>query len=292
LFWPLLAPAAAQALVVDIQGIRLELQVVGSSCVEIAGSFPGVRIESSESGKQPRVCYNSNRVNSISFLHTVFIATAPLKKDILIKVEHGFPTGVNGKIMVRSKLQGYFSSSDGLTVPVGDKLSFTALFGQTSSHPEAVAEPFEMTVGDKLDSAMFEYSAKKQYLISGPRQLQGSLSFAFENAGDRLTLVEKSGIFLDTGSTMADKLETMEPAPAEGDETQKPAEPEEKNQELPAELPPEPAPAQKKAAPARAKKKESKASPAPTQKLDLPAEPPGGAMPFTSPLEPGGLPSH
>jgi hypothetical protein len=285
LLWPLLAPASAQALVVEIQGARLEIQVAGSSCVEIAGSYPGVRIEASEAGKTPRICYNSNRVNSITLLNTAFIATAPLKKDILVKFEHDFPSGINGKIMARAKLQGFFSTHDGIGVASGDKVSFLALFGQTEDHADTVGEPFGLTAGEEMDSAMFDYSAKEQYLISGPRLLQGVLTLSFEKTGHRLTLEEKSGISLDTGSTMADKLELMEPEPTEEDAATKPASPsapDGKKQEPPAE-PPQKQKKELPAGPAQGKKKSSPAEPAQGQKPDLPLEPPAGATPFTSP---------
>jgi len=301
LLWPLFAPAPVSALVVEIQGTRLEIQVTGSSCVEIAGNYPGVRIEASESGKFPRVCYSSNKVNSIAILDAIFIASAPVKKGVLLKFEHDFPPGVNGKIMTRAKIQGFFSTPDGVGVPVGDKIAFSAFFSQ-SGHDDVIAEPLDLTVGDDLDSAVIDYSAKEQYLISGPRVLKGVLAVSFDKPGHKLTLTEKSGVSLDTGSTMADKLELMEPEPAE-DSTQKtpaPSAPEEKKPGLPPELSSEPPQTQKKEAgqgkkkdsrPGKGKKKEAPAEPAPAQKPDLPGEPPAGAAaPFTSPPENEGLP--
>jgi len=309
LLWPLFAPASVSALVVEIQGTRLEIQVAGASCVEIAGNYPGVRIEASEIGKSPRICYNSNKVNSITILDAILIASAPVKKDILLKFEHDFPTGINGKVMTRAKLQGFFSTSDGVGVPSGDKLVFSAFFSQ-NGHDDAVAEPLNLTVGDNLDSAVFDYSSKEQYLISGTRVLKGVLTVAFDKPGHKLTFVEKNGVSLDTGSTMADKLELLEPAPGEegaAEKTPAPA-PEAKKPELPPELSPEPARGHKKDSAASPERKHKKAAPAdsapgqkpelpvepavPGTKLDLPTEPPAGATPFTSPPETDALPSH
>jgi hypothetical protein len=119
--------------------------------------------------------------------------------------------------MSRAKLQGFFSTSSGVGVPSGDQLSYAATFSQTG-HDDSIAEAFDYKVGEDLDSAIFEYSVKEQYLITGPRVLKGTLKILFTDKGHKLTLVEKSGIFIDTGSTMADKIETMEPAPSTEEE--------------------------------------------------------------------------
>lgn len=299
LLWPLLAPVSASALTVEIQGVRLEMRIVGASCVEIAGSYPGVTVEPSQNGKTPRICYNSNKVNSITILDSTFIAAAPIQKDIALKFEHGFPPGINGKIMARAKIQGFFSTADGVGVPSGDKLSLTAFFSQ-SGHDDTIAEPFSMAVGDGMDSALFDYSAKEQYLISGPRTLKGVLTFSFAQAGHRLTLAEKSGIILDTGSTMADKLEALEPVEEDASPKTAPS-----PEDVPLEPPPDSPegqkqdlPADQKAAPdasgkrKKALPKEQKSLPASPEKLDLPTELPAAPLPFTSPPGTGTTPSH
>lgn len=218
LLWPLLIPATASALSVDIQGTRLSTEIIGASCIGIAGDYPGLTIVPSDNSQAPRICYNSNKVNSLAVLNATFIATDPVKKEILIKFEHDFPPGINGKIMSRAKLQGFFSTANGVGVPSGDKLSFTAFFSQ-SNHDDAIAESFSLTVSDEMDSALFDYSVKEQYLISGPRVLKGTLKILFNAAGHKLTLTDKSSITIDTGSTMADKLEALQPeTPEEGGE--------------------------------------------------------------------------
>lgn len=215
MLWPLFAPASASALAVEIQGVRLETPIAGASCIEIAGDYPSVRVEASENGKAPRVCYNNtNKVNSITILNATFVALDPVKKDVVLKFEHSFPSGINGKIMARAKLQGFFSMSNGVGIPTGDKLSLTPFFSQ-NGQDDAIAEPFNLTVGDNIDSALFDYAAKEQYLISGPRTLKGAVKIYFTAAGHKLTLADKSSISIDTGSTMADKLESVLPTPAE-----------------------------------------------------------------------------
>lgn len=208
LLLPLLAPCSVSALVVEIQGARLESQIIGSSCVEIAGSFSGVTIEASENGKSPRLCYNSNKVNSISILNSTFIATSPLNQEVLIKFEHGFPSGLNGKIMARANLRGFFSTADGIGTPEGDQLSMAALFSQ-AGHEDPIGDPLQLKVGKELDSALFEYAAKKQYLITGPRVLRGVLKLVFTGQGHKLNLAGKNAVVIDTGSMLVDKLDTM-----------------------------------------------------------------------------------
>lgn len=81
LLWPLFIPMPVLALSVEIQGTRLSLEIEGGSCIDIAGSYPGVIIEPSEKSKPPRICYNnSNQANSIAILNSTFIAADPVKR--------------------------------------------------------------------------------------------------------------------------------------------------------------------------------------------------------------------
>jgi hypothetical protein len=220
--FPLLLPEVASALVVEVQGVRLEPEMAGASCVDIAGVYPGVRIEADRPGQTPRVCHNAGRVDSISIANATLIATPPVKKDILIKFEHEFPPGVNGKIMARAKLQGFFATENGVGVPTGDRLGLSAFFSQGPTS-DVIAEPLSFTVGDSLEAAIFDYSVKKQYLIAGPRALKGEIKITFSGLGHKLTLPEKCLIALDSGATFEDKLEAMDiaegaPLPVEGAE--------------------------------------------------------------------------
>lgn len=206
---PLLLPQMASALVVEIQGVRLEPNMAGASCVEIAGVFPGLRIEADKPGAIPRICHNAARVNSINIANATLVASTPPNKEVLIKFEHEFPPGVNGKIMARAKLQGFFASPNGLAVPTGDKLQVKTYFAQATS-ADLIAEPLDFTVGDSMDSALFEYSVKKQYLTVGPRALKGEIKVNFGGVGHKLTLPDRCLVALDSGTRFEDKLDTME----------------------------------------------------------------------------------
>lgn len=202
-------PGVSSGLVVDIQGTRLEPKAPGESCINIAGDYRGVRIEADKPGQIPRVCYNGSRLNSVSIANATFVAKLPLKQEVVIKFEHEFPPGINGKIMARAKLQGFFTTGSGTGVPTGDKLQLEAFFSQGGSN-DAIAAPLEFTVGDQLDSAILDYSVKKQYLIAGSRSLKGILKIVFTEAEHKLALSERCLVSLDTGSTFEDKLDTLE----------------------------------------------------------------------------------
>lgn len=212
---PLLMPGMASALVVEIQGVRLEPSEVGASCVDISGVYPGVRIEADKPGQTPRICHNAGRVNSVGIANATLVATAPARKDIVIKFEHEFPPGVNGKIMARAKLQGFFATENGVGVPSGDKVNLKAFFSQGRTS-DVIGEPLDFTVGDSMESALFEYSVKKPYLTAGPRALKGEIRINFTGLGHKLTFPEKCLIALDSGATFEDKLDTMEALEGEG----------------------------------------------------------------------------
>lgn len=205
----LLFPGVAAALVVEIQGVRLEPDMEGASCVDIAGVYPGVRIEGDQPGQTPRVCSNAARVNSIHIANATLVALPPVRREILIKFEHEFPPGVNGKIMARTKLQGFFANEDGVGVPTGDQLNVRTYFVQGRGR-DLIAEPWTFTVGDSMESAVFDYSVKKPYLAAGPRALKAELRATFTGLGHKLTLPDRCVVMLDTGSRFEDKLDTLE----------------------------------------------------------------------------------
>lgn len=281
---PLLLPGAASALVVEIQGVRIEPEMVGASCVEIAGVYPGVRIESDKPGQMPRVCHNAARVNSLGIANATLVALPPIKKEIVIKFEHEFPPGVNGKVVARAKLQGFFATADGVGVPTGDKLAMRAFFSQGRTD-DVIAEPLAFTVGDDLDKAMFEYSVKKPYLTAGPRALKGEIKVTFNGDGHKLTFPDRCLVALDTGATFEDKLETMdameggELPPIQGAETP--------DGEAPAPDPlaggadPSPLVDQKPSAEPKGKATSPKPAASP-----VPVDPPGDALPALPDLPP------
>lgn len=283
---PLLLPGVASALVVEIQGVRIEPEMVGASCVEIAGVYPGVRIESDKPGQMPRVCHSASRINSLSIADATLVALPPVKKEIVIKFEHEFPPGVNGKVMARAKLQGFFATADGVGVPMGDKLALRTFFSQGTTD-DVIAEPLDFTVGESLDTAMFDYSVKKQYLTAGPRALKGEIKVTFNGAGHKLTFPDRCLVALDNGATFEDKLETMDAM--EGGELPPLQGAEAPGGEAPApdasagDLAPLPPVDQKPSAESKPKGKATSPKPAASP---APAGPPGDALPALPDLPP------
>lgn len=203
----------AQALEVTIQGRKLEPERASETCIEIAGEYPGVRIEPTEVGKVPQVCYSDARRDILNIHNAVFVATqsaeAAAPNEIVVEFQHTFPPGPNGLIMARARVEGFFATATGLGVAAGDKIRFAGSFSQ-GDQEDYVAEPFDYTVGEELESALFESKGKKRYLIAGPRTLKAKLTFSFSVPGHKLVLAKGASVSIDTGSTFEDKLEEME----------------------------------------------------------------------------------
>ncbi len=215
---------------VVIQGKKLVPPQETQTCIEIAGEYPGVRIEASEIGKVPQICFSDARRDIISLHNVTFVATggessaavAPSasKKaggseapqglpDVVIEFSHTFPPGPNGHIMARAKIAGFFATPTGLGVASGNHVRFTGVFSQGGVE-DRIAEPFDRVVGEDIDSAIFESKAKKRYLIAGPRTLKGKLVINFAAPGHKLTLVKGATVSIDHGARFEDKLEEVE----------------------------------------------------------------------------------
>ncbi|GAB6067499.1 hypothetical protein JCM13664_08170 [Methylothermus subterraneus] len=241
---------AGQALEVVIQGKKLVPERESETCVEIAGEYPGIRIEPSEAGKVPQVCYSDARRDILTIHNALFVATEGTVSsvrdgeqtsgtatsgvpEVIVEFQHTFPPGPNGLIMARAKIEGFFATATGLGVASGDTIRFAGSFAQEDQE-DYIAEPFIHTVGEELESAIFENKAKKRYLIAGPRTLKAKLTFSFTAAGHKLALTKGASVSIDTGATFEDKLEEMESAeesPKEGEEEA----PEEEEAQPPAE---------------------------------------------------------
>jgi hypothetical protein len=194
----LVLPGLAEALEVEIQGVRVEPTAAGSTCVEIAGSYPGVRIEADAPGQKPRICYNSMRTNSISIANTTLVATAPGKQAVQVRFEHQFPPGINGKLSAKAKFQGFFATRDGVGVPTGDSLRVAAYFSQGSSR-DTVGEALGFEVGSTVDSALFDYTARELYVAAGPRTLKADVRAVFNGQGHKLAFADKCVFALNSG---------------------------------------------------------------------------------------------
>lgn len=239
---------------VIIQGKKLVPEQETQTCIEIAGEYPGVRIEANEIGKVPQICFSDARRDIISLHNVTFVATgvglaavqsstggskssqgsqvteaakedkAPSNletaevgksksfqglPDVVIEFSHTFPPGPNGHIMARAKIAGFFATPTGLGVATGNHVRFSGIFSQGGAQ-DLIADPFDLVVGEDIDSAIFESKGKKRYLIAGPRILKGKLVINFAAPGHKLTLVKGATVSIDRGARFEDKLEEVE----------------------------------------------------------------------------------
>lgn len=216
---------------VNIQGTILLPDSDGGTCINIAGDYPGVRIEPSEAGKIPQVCYSDAKEDVLALRNATFIATAgtgmaksspaptpnaaPTKGNtpgpgtVVIEYQHTFPPGPNGLVMARSKIDGFFATETGIGVASGGRIRFAGVFSQAGKD-DTIADPLDHQVGETIDSALFRYNGKKRYLIAGPRTLKARLEFSFAAPGQKLSLLKGASVDIDSGSRFEDKLEEME----------------------------------------------------------------------------------
>ena len=207
-FLCLTVPTAALALVVDIQGKILTPKNEGDACIDVTGEYQGFRIESSEIGKTPQVCFINTKQNTIDIHGVNIVANGSAVNDAIISVEHTFPPGPNGLITVRTRAFGFFSTPTGTGVASGNTFTLNGFFSQNKYY-DPVAKPFKHRVGSAMDYAIFETDSKEQYLIAGRRTLKAVLSFTLNGSGHKLTLPRGTSITLDTGARFEDKLDAM-----------------------------------------------------------------------------------
>ncbi len=205
-------PSISSALTVDINGSGLVPTRPGDPCIDITGDYPGFSIVPSEAGKTPQICFDNRRQNNLEIHHVTFVSTSKgaveSSNEVVITFTHDFPPGPNGVVTTRSNLFGFFSTATGVGTATGNKIRFLSFFSQNNSY-DTVAEPFEHSVGDTIDSGVFEFGAKKQYLVSGSRVLKGVLSFSFNRPGDKLTLPLATGVKVDRGSRFIDRVDSL-----------------------------------------------------------------------------------
>lgn len=205
-------PSISSALMIDINGSSLEPKRLGDPCIDITGDYPGFNIVPSEVGKTPQICFNSRRQNHLEMHHVTFVSTstagAEFNNEVVITFTHDFPPGPNGVVTTRAHLFGFFSTATGVGTAVGNKIKFLSFFSQDSNY-DTISAPFEHAVGDTIDSGVFEFGAKKQYLVSGPRVLKGVLSFSLNRPGDKLTLPLATGVKVDRGSRFIDRVDAL-----------------------------------------------------------------------------------
>ncbi|MCI0734338.1 MAG: hypothetical protein L0Y38_11030 [Methylococcaceae bacterium] len=218
LYLILISPGVSPALEVDINGTPLRPAIEGNPCIDITGEYGNFKIVPSEVGMIPQICFDNIGQNHLEIHHVTFESTRPpsvvdrkgsVTNDVVITFSHEFPPGPNGVVTARAHLYGFFSTSSGVKTPVGDTISLKGYFSQDGNY-DLIADPFAHTVDEAIESGVFQFGAKKKYLVSGRRLLRGELRFSFTRAGDKLTLPLATGVKVDLGSQFEDRLDALE----------------------------------------------------------------------------------
>ncbi|MGH8548767.1 MAG: hypothetical protein ACRERU_09250 [Methylococcales bacterium] len=218
LYLTLISPGLAPALEVDINGTPLQPLIEGNPCIDIRGEYESFNIVPSEVGMIPQICFDNIGQNHLEIHHVTFESTGPpstvnqkggATNEVVITFSHEFPPGPNGVVTARAHLYGFFSASSGAKAPVGDTISLKGYFSQDGNY-DLIADPFLHTVDEAIESGVFQFGAKKKYLVSGRRLLRGELRFSFAHVGDRLTLPLATGVKVDLGSQFEDRLDALE----------------------------------------------------------------------------------
>lgn len=201
----LAAPQVALALTGNLQGEVRTLMVPGSECLEISGDYQAFRIEATERGKTPYVCFSSQRRNVLRFFDVAIVATNAGVGMQTLDFEHEFLTGPQGIVYAEVQLGGFVASGSGAVVPSGSRVSLTGYLRQRGSG-DRIGEGLRQEVGDTVDSALLDKTTREQYLAGGSRQLRAVLRFSFESVGDKLVLGPETGVLVTGVKELIERL--------------------------------------------------------------------------------------
>lgn len=201
----LLAPQLTLALTAHLQGEARALSVPGSQCLDIAGEYKGFRIEATQRGKTPYVCFSSQRRNALRFFDVAIIATNVGAGTQTLKIEHEFLTGPQGIVYAEAQLDGFVAKQSGIGVPGGSRVSFTGYFGQRGS-VDQIGVALRQEVEKSIDSALLDKTTREQYLAGGSRRLSAVLRFSFERAGDKLVLGPETAVAVSGIKELIERL--------------------------------------------------------------------------------------
>lgn len=189
--------SSAQALEIVIQEQVMTPASPSDVCVYIAGEYPGVTVEDSEVGKKAKICQHSKSKNLLVLSDANFVATQD-QAVITVRFHHDFAPGLNGQVIGRASLNGFFATSTGTAAPSGNRVELAAYFSQ-GANDDLIQERLTHTVGDSadLEGAVFELRTEKQYLVAGERALKGVLTMTFNQAGQQMAMLDGIRVVLD-----------------------------------------------------------------------------------------------
>jgi hypothetical protein len=205
LWCALAAPQLASALTANLQGETLALSLPGSECLDITGEYKGFRIEATQRGKIPYVCFSSQRRNVLRFFDVAIIATKVNTGTQTLRIDHEFFTGPQGIVYAEAQLDGFVANESGIGVPGGSQVSFTGYFGQRGS-VDQIGVVLRQEVEESLDSALVDKRTREQYLAGGSRRLSAVLSFSLESMGDKLVLGPETAVAVSGIKELIERL--------------------------------------------------------------------------------------
>lgn len=199
--------SSAAALEIVIQEQTLTPASPSDVCVYIAGEYPGVTVEDSEVGKKAKICQHSKSKNLLVVSDANFVATQD-QAVVTVRFHHTFAPGLNGQVIGRASLNGFFATSIGTSAPSGNRVELAAYFSQ-GANDDLMQERLVHTVGDSadLEAAVFELRTEKRYLVAGERALKGVLTMTFNQAGQQMAILDGIRVTLDPPYTQERRYE-------------------------------------------------------------------------------------
>lgn len=195
----------ASALTGNLEGEIRKLELPGSECLDIGGEYRAFRIEPTERGKVPFVCFSSQRRNVLRFFDVAIVATNAGAGMQTLQFEHEFLTGPQGIVYAEVQLGGFVASASGAGIPTGSRVSFTGYFQQRGPG-DRIGEGLRQEVADSVDSAMLDQTTREQYLAGGSRQLKAVLRFSFRRVGDKIVLGPETGVLVTGVKELIERL--------------------------------------------------------------------------------------
>jgi hypothetical protein len=205
----MVVPRWGLALEIEIQGVKMETLGQGDQCILIAGEYPGVRIEPSQTRSRAKICYDNIRQDLLIITDATFISTTEGGSEVEINFSHGFPPGPNRKLVAHARMKGFFATATGVGVSTGAHVELHGTFGQ-SGNDDPIGEGVSHTVGEDIDSGLFKQEVRERYLAAGERTLKGRFSFRLMARGDKLVIPNWVQVDVQSVTRIQEKFQEAE----------------------------------------------------------------------------------
>jgi hypothetical protein len=195
----------SSALTVDVQGDARSLVYPGSECVDITGKYEGFRIEGTQRGKVPYVCFGSQLGNTLRFFDATIVATNAGVSPRTLEFAHEFFTGPQGLVYAEVQLNGFTATPTGQGAPRGNEISFRGYLEQHGAGAQ-IGKSLRQEVTATVESALFDKQTREQFLVGGKRTLKGVLRFSLQRVGDKLVLGPETAVVVSGVKELVERL--------------------------------------------------------------------------------------